>query len=114
MASGAFDGSIRLWTCDRQAPMTDQPQVIPELTPLQTLEGHHTSSVNALAFSKDGSRMFSGDGMGVIKIWAVDYEGIATKLTAKCIHSIPFDLVEVRHRRNQKKIINCFLLEYPD
>jgi WD40 repeat protein len=37
---------------------------------LITLQGH-SSSINALAFAPDGSRLVSGDSVGIVKLWDV-------------------------------------------
>ncbi len=55
LATGCFDGIVRIWdsttgTCFRE------------------LRGHR-SHVNTVCFNQEGSKLFSGDGAGVIKGW---------------------------------------------
>eukprot|EP00736_Rhodelphis_marinus_P010688 Rmarinus@m.24441 len=55
LATGGFDHVIRIWDC-----VTG--------TMLRELLGH-TSTINTLAFEKDGSKLYSGDGHGEIRVW---------------------------------------------
>lgn len=78
IASGCFDGHVRLW---KHTPNTKSKSNKPFLK----LEGHF-SNVNALCFGKDGHKLYSGDGSGLIKVWVeaasaqdeLSYEVIAT------------------------------------
>ncbi|KNC52471.1 jouberin [Thecamonas trahens ATCC 50062] len=55
VATGAFDWIVRLFN-----------QTNGEL--LREIAGH-TSTVNSIVFSRDGSHMFSGDGAGLVRVW---------------------------------------------
>lgn len=61
IASGCYDGHIRLW---KHFP-NDKSK---SNKPFGKL-ANHGSNVNALCFGKEGQKLYSGDGAGVIKIW---------------------------------------------
>ena len=67
LASGCFDGKIRIWIQDLHNKLQDYKRD----TPFLVLTGHE-SQVNSLCFATDGNRMYSGDSNGVLKIWATD------------------------------------------
>lgn len=62
VATGSFDGCIRLWKYQKQTRSQSS-------APFMKLVGHD-SNVNSICFNKDGSRLYSGDANGNIKIWS--------------------------------------------
>ena len=73
VASGAYDGIIRLWRHESRTPVMHAK---PFHKPIQKLVGHN-SNVNALEFDGEGSRLFSGDAQGIIMIWtSKNYGGL--------------------------------------
>jgi WD40 repeat protein len=72
VVTGAYDSSIRIWNL-KKAPSLNEKKNRSTfdglLEPLQIIKGHK-SCVNCISFDKDGTRMYSADGMGVVKIWA--------------------------------------------
>lgn len=69
IATGCYDGLIRIWKYDpykRFATTIELTQDDDNL--LHTLHGHH-GAVNSICFDGNGTRMYSADGAGIIKIW---------------------------------------------
>ena len=60
--TGAYDQAVRMW--DAQSGDF--------LGKLDRGRAHHRSEVFALAFSRDGNRLFSGDGQGVVNVWRLE------------------------------------------
>lgn len=58
-------------------------------TPNLIVSGH-TSHVNTLCFDTEGTRMVSGDGIGVIKIWNISVE-TNSDICIECIGTINTD-----------------------
>lgn len=58
IASGAFDGTVRLWDADTCAE-------------LLCLRGHQRTGVYSISFSPDGRRVASGGDDGTVRIWDV-------------------------------------------
>jgi len=65
LASGGRDGIIRIWGIDPETGTFQQ-------NPLE-LRGH-TSPVNSVAWSPDGTRLASGGNDRIIRIWGIDPE----------------------------------------
>ena len=61
MVTGSFDGKIRFWQHHLQAKSINSQAFL-------TVEAH-SSPVNAIQFSTDYQKMFSGSGSGTIKVW---------------------------------------------
>ncbi|KAJ3340998.1 Jouberin [Gonapodya sp. JEL0774] len=59
--TGGWDGKVRGWRCGNRA--------LDVSTPAMTFEGHE-SYVNSVIFTSDGTKMFSGDGKGVVRVWS--------------------------------------------
>lgn len=57
LAAGGFDGRVRLWSL-----ATDEPQELPALT-------DHHGWVQAVAFSRDGRRLYTADSWGKLCAW---------------------------------------------
>ena len=79
--TGAFDGAIRVWS------------TVDSKRPLRTIAGAHPTTVNALAFSEDGSRMFSGDGAGVVKVWNCRLSEAGEVASLKGIKTVRHDVL---------------------
>jgi len=60
LASGWEDGTIAVWG--------DKERVMRE-------ESVHKSAITLLVFSPEGSRLISGDNIGLLVVWAVDHRG---------------------------------------
>ena len=60
VVTGSFDGKIRFWQHQTFKPMSSLPFL--------TLEAH-SSPINAIVFSKDYQRMYTGSGSGTLKVW---------------------------------------------
>ncbi|CAH8643974.1 unnamed protein product [Schistosoma mattheei] len=58
LATACYDRVIRLWSIKHN-----------ETQLLQELNGVHQSHINSLTFDTDGSRIYSGDALGLIVIW---------------------------------------------
>jgi WD40 repeat protein len=58
VVTGCYDGIIRVWDVKKKDKLN-----------VGNYSGHQ-SHVNALCFDKDGSRLYSGDGNGVLRIWS--------------------------------------------
>jgi WD40 repeat protein len=56
--TGCYDGIIRVWDVKKK-----------DKSNIGKYSGHG-SHVNALCFDKDGSRLYSGDGNGIMRIWS--------------------------------------------
>ena len=67
LASGSFDGTLRLWDVDTG-------------TLKQTLTGH-TLPVSSVAFSPDGNTLASGSFDGTLRLWDVDTGTLKQTLT---------------------------------
>ena len=78
LASGALDGTVRLWDV-----VTGEP--------IATLEGH-TDAVYSVSFSPDGATLASGAGDGTVRLWdVVTGEPIATlEGYTDRVHSVSF------------------------
>ena len=68
LASGDFDGAIRLWDVDTLRPRGDSIAT--------------ESSVDALRFSPDGSTLASGHSDGRLRLWEMTPEGWIERLCA--------------------------------
>ncbi len=81
--TGAYDGMIRLWTLNTQSTLQNTS------TPEKKLIGHK-SNVNTLCFNLDGSRLYSADGLGFIKVWSSEkMDGNPSQdLSYECIKTI--------------------------
>lgn len=55
LVTGAFDCVIRLWNRDNGSLLSE-------------IRGHK-SNINSIIFDRTGSKMFSADGAGIIKVW---------------------------------------------
>ncbi|KAJ3377505.1 Jouberin [Lobulomyces angularis] len=66
LVTGSFDGEIRIWGYD---PYGKYPEKIMDEKPLNILTGHK-GGVNTLCFDNEGNKLFSGDTLGVIRIWS--------------------------------------------
>ena len=62
LVTGAYDQAVRMW--DSQSGEL--------LGKLDHGRQHHQSEVFALVFSRDGNRLFSGDGQGVVNVWRLE------------------------------------------
>ncbi|KAJ3188080.1 Jouberin [Irineochytrium annulatum] len=58
VATGAYDGNVRIWRTTKEYDK--------ETRPVEICYGHRTN-VNAVAFDNEGTRMYSGDGEGVLR-----------------------------------------------
>uniref|UniRef100_A0A5K4FC79 SH3 domain-containing protein n=1 Tax=Schistosoma mansoni TaxID=6183 RepID=A0A5K4FC79_SCHMA len=58
LATACYDRVVRLWSIKHN-----------ETQLLQELNGVHQSHINSLTFDTDGSRIYSGDALGLIVIW---------------------------------------------
>ncbi|KAJ3169596.1 Jouberin [Geranomyces variabilis] len=68
IATACYDRKIRIWALDGHSGGA--------VIPLQTLAGHERN-VNCVLFDKDGARLYSADGDGVIRVWSSHVEGAA-------------------------------------
>lgn len=68
--TGAFDGTIKIWAVPKRPARGAIHRAALSVTPqlLATLSGH-TASVNTLVFAPTGRRFFTGDGVGIVKVW---------------------------------------------
>lgn len=73
--SGCFDGNIRLWDTTMRKKS------------LIAKYSGHLSRINSLCFDKEGTRLYSGDGIGVVKIWSTS-SNLQDYPEFKCIASI--------------------------
>ncbi|KAJ3157482.1 Jouberin [Geranomyces michiganensis] len=69
IATACYDRKIRIWGIDGHSQGGT-------LVPLQTLAGHERN-VNSVLFDKDGTRLYSADGDGVIRVWSSRVEGVS-------------------------------------
>ena len=78
--TGGFDGKILLWNA-RTGSKLDK-----------TIEGHHVSRVNSVAFSPGGKTLASGSRDGTIKLWHVATGGHLLTLTGheESVESVAF------------------------
>ena len=92
IATGAFDGFIRFWVVESHKRHYGG-------TPSSKLQGHN-NNVNCLCFNADGSKLFSGDGSGLIKVWDCvnDKEDDPTKVQYSCIKTL--DTLQVSDHDN--------------
>ncbi|CAH8562948.1 unnamed protein product [Schistosoma turkestanicum] len=58
LATACYDGITRLWSIKHN-----------EAQLLQELNGVHQSHINSLTFNTNGSRIYSGDALGLIVVW---------------------------------------------
>lgn len=56
-------GMIRIWKWPKGRPRAIHPTLVVSLA-------NHSSHINSITFAKDGSRFFTADGNGVIKVWS--------------------------------------------
>ncbi|KAJ3134212.1 Jouberin [Geranomyces variabilis] len=68
IATACYDHKIRIWALDGHSGGA--------VILLQTLAGHERN-VNCVLFDKDGTRLYSADGDGVIRVWSSHVEGAA-------------------------------------
>ena len=97
--TGSYDGAIRFWDS------RPNEGIIQTNSPVLKLVGHK-SNINSLCFDTDGSRLYSGDGSGIIKIWSnesidgqkhsLNYECIKTvdALKVHCISQLSFNNIQ--------------------
>ncbi|KAI8922582.1 WD40-repeat-containing domain protein, partial [Powellomyces hirtus] len=76
IVTGCYDAKIRIW------PIVPGKKSI---KPMQILSGHD-SNVNSVVFDKDGARLYSADGDGIIRVWNSQAEGAASMYV--CIKAI--------------------------
>ena len=90
VVTGAYDGLIRFWTSNPNAGIKQTN------TPDLKLAGHK-SNVNSICFDSDGTRMYSGDGSGLIKIWSSETADAQQQsvLHYECIKTV--DALKVSH-----------------
>lgn len=62
VATGAYDGIVRVWVLEDMRARDSKDLEVIELV-------GHTQTVNALAFDPSGTKFFSGDGNGIVKVW---------------------------------------------
>ena len=80
--TGAYDGVIRFWDS------IPNEGIIQTSSPIVKLAGHK-SNINSICFDSDGSRLYSGDGSGIIKIWSNEsIDGLKSSLTYECIKTV--------------------------
>eukprot|EP00164_Ancoracysta_twista_P004795 GFYU01006501.1.p1 GENE.GFYU01006501.1~~GFYU01006501.1.p1 ORF type:complete len:797 (+),score=151.13 GFYU01006501.1:140-2392(+) len=92
VATGAYDFMVRIWDCATSDVLCEMPG--------------HMSHVNSLVFSKSGDKMFTADGIGVIKLWVV---AVKPDKTVDCNA-----IKDVAHRELANQTINCISLNYND
>ncbi|KAI8898327.1 WD40-repeat-containing domain protein [Globomyces pollinis-pini] len=103
IATGAFDGIVRLWTHYRGVTQQNRK-------PYAKLRSHD-SNVNSICFNQDGTQLFSGDGKGIIKIWnAIDFNAGSEVITfelSKTIDSLMGDPIQTlkMHPSNRKMLV---------
>ncbi len=59
VVTGGYDQIVRVWTLQTD---DNHAQLV------QEIDGH-MSHINTICFDEEGSRMFSGDGQGIVRIW---------------------------------------------
>lgn len=79
VATAAYDGIIRVWTYN-----SENSQEMPKCT--QSITGHK-GYVNSLIFEEDGSKMYSADATGYIKVWDTGLDE-NQRATFKCITTV--------------------------
>lgn len=80
--TGSYDGAIRFWDS------RPNEGIIQTNSPVLNLVGHK-SNINSLCFDADGSRLYSGDGSGIIKIWSNEsIDGQKQSLNYECIKTV--------------------------
>lgn len=68
VATGCFDGNIRLWEYDPYKRATGGSQDLAS----HMLVGH-TAPVNTVCFDNEGLKIYSGDADGIIKVWTLSH-----------------------------------------
>jgi WD40 repeat protein len=89
VATGCYDGSIRLWEYDpyKKSGMGSQDIASHDLV-------GHEASVNTVCFDFEGLKLYSGDADGIIKVWSLSkqrgsFDGSADVFEKnKCIKTI--------------------------
>ena len=67
-ATACDDGSVRVWTRDGK---------------LQSILPGHENGATALAFLSDSSLLFTGDGIGIVRLWDISTRQILFSLPAR-------------------------------
>ena len=93
MATAAYDGLIRIWSYTQKK---GNPQL------LQTLTGH-SGHINSLVFDDEGSRLYSADSSGLIKLWDTSSESFDTQI--KCCGTVDIFMV---YFQNQFLFTSCY------
>ncbi|KAJ3290684.1 Jouberin, partial [Blyttiomyces sp. JEL0837] len=99
ISTGSGDGCVRLWICDFDAILRERerggagrPAINgwQNTKVLQNLTGH-TATVNSIVFDPEGTKIYSADSDGVIRVWSChteDGEGSIGSLDYTCIKVI--------------------------
>jgi jouberin len=96
IATGSFDGMIRLWSLTKELPSQTN-------TPDKKFEAHK-SNINSICYNADGSRLFSGDGSGLVKIWSCEGSDIDCLKTIDSLYGHSIQGLRL-HPSNKKLMI---------
>jgi jouberin len=97
IVTGSFDGSIRFWN------VIDEMATNQANTPDKKIEAHK-SNINTLCFNADGTRLFSGDGSGIVKIWDCEGQDMECLKTIDSLNGNPIQALRL-HPSNKKLMI---------
>jgi WD40 repeat protein len=85
------DSKMHVWSIDEITPS----ELAFERSPVGVVEGHE-NAVTCVAFSRDGTKMFSADTNGNIKIWMFHaYDDGSLHLNLDCIATLSVDSAKV-------------------
>ncbi|KAJ3345099.1 Jouberin [Entophlyctis luteolus] len=79
--SGCEDSAIRIWS------IALEPSLNSHMQPMSVLHGH-LFAVNSIVLDSTGSRMYSADGGGILRIWSLR---AGTHLSFDCVKSVSFE-----------------------
>ena len=75
IATGSFDGKIRLWRFDPYGKPTNKRLPNDFDKDLYHTLAEHKKSINSICFDNEGVRLYSGDADGIIKVWGIQNLG---------------------------------------